>query len=459
MDKRSLFLSDFIKKELELQLFDLTIDGIVVYGFLCRELRKKYMQSYFPSTDKDVLLLKKKSSLKYTIISFLQILKLSVINKRIDNFVYSFYRVDKVGDMFLDKFTDPLIDNSSIKKSYIIFEKSNNFEHKKPRLHSSKLVYTDYIEQKAIKYAKNNKDSFILRYKNELELLWRKLDLLMGEVPYSKDWTVIRLLRDKSMMDFYHSFFIKHNIKRFIAPCRAVFLPHMYVCKELNIPVLELQHGLNFGMGSITCLGYRDYHFVPDNFLSFEEKLQRERYGVENSRVINIGWAFSDYIKGKISDYEIKSNQVLVITTMSVDSLFRFIEKLAHNFPMIEFHIRLHPLARMTEKAQKIVKENKNIELRDNTINIYVELSRYRMVIGDNSTVLVEALGNGKKVGRICYDDMIPIYYNNEEKDAEWEISDIDSFKRFLESPIIDNFGFKLYSPFNSASLEEVLKQ
>lgn len=458
MDKRSELLALFSSKEQDLGLFDIAIDGVYVYGFLCRELRKRFIDSMTAITDRDAIAIKKRKSIKYVFISFIQLLMLSLLKKTIDTFVYSFYRVDKVGSFYLDKFSDPLIDFSSIKESYIIFEKSINYEHKKPRVHQNKVVYTDYIEQKAIKYAKNNLEHFKSEHKSELEQLWSKLDILMGEVSYNKDWTVFRLLRDISMMRFYKSFFLSHNTKRFIAPCRAVFLPHMYVCKELKIPVFELQHGVNYSMDSITCIGYNNNHFVPDYFLSYGEIIDGAKYGIEQSRIINIGWAFSDYLKERLPSERYSCNHVLVITNnLSINTLFKFVEILAKENPSFTFGIRLHPLATMTDFAQRVVHDNSNVYIRDNSINILLELSKFQMVIGDNSTVLAEALNYGKKVGKISYESIIPVYSSEEERKAVWEISGNSSFRAFVESAPRSGLSFKLYSPFNLELFEEII--
>lgn len=458
MDKRSELLADFSNKEQGLGLFELTINGLYVYGFLCRELRKRFLEKKNSIADKDSINIVKKKSAKYVLLSFLRLLILYIFKRPIDTFVYSFYRVDKVGSVFLDKFSDPLIDFSFIKENYIMFEKSNNYEHKKPRAHHSKVVYTDYIEQKAIHYAKRNLEIYKSEHSVELGVLWEKLDALMGDVSYNKDWTVTRLLRDIWMMNFYRGFFIKHKIKRFIAPCRAAFLPHMYVCKELGIPVFELQHGYNYSMDSITCIGYYNTHFVPDYFLSYGEIKNSERYGIEQNRIVNIGWAFSDYIKEFLSSDVFSQNHVLVITNnLSINSLFKFIEILAREFPMITFGIRLHPLARMTEFAHQVVQNNKNIIIRDNSINIALELNKYQMIIGDNSTVLAEALNLGKKVGKISFESIIPLYSSEEEKNAVWEISGEASFRVFVDSAPKTGLSFKLYSPFNRKLFEETI--
>lgn len=458
MDKRSELLSVFSRREQDLDLFDLTIDGYFVYGFLCRELRKRFIDVNSTTADKDTIVQPKKKTCKYVIVSFLQLMALRLFKKHIDTFIYSFYRVDRVGSLFLDKFSDPLVEFSSIKESYVIFEKSNNYVHKTPRAHNSKVVYTDYIEQKAIKYAKRNISSFVAKHRVDFELLWEKLDALMGDLSYSKEWVASRILRDISMMSFYRRFFSLHRIKRFIAPCRAVFLPHMYVCKELNIPVFELQHGVNYSMDSITCLGYGNKHFIPDYFLSYGEIQHAERYGIEPDRIVNIGWAFYDYIKGYLSSDSFNQNHVLVITNnLSINPLFRFIEILASNSPSIVFGVRLHPLARMTEFAQQVVQKNENIVLRDNSINIALELNKYQMVIGDNSTVLVEALNYGKKVGKISFESIVPVYSSEVERNAVWEISGVSSFRDFVNSHHKKGMSYKLYSPFNLVLFEQTI--
>lgn len=458
MNERSELLQVFSEKEKDLGLFDIKIDGLFVYGFLCRELRSRYLRYHSASADNDTLAIKKKKSIKYTLISFFQLLMLYVRRGAIANFIYSFYRIDKVDSVFVDKFTDPLIDSCTIKNSYIIFEKSNNFEHRKPRAHSKKVIYTDYIEQKAIKYARRNKDKFISAHEPGLKALWDGLDALMGEVNYDKDWAVTRLLRDKCLISFYKDFFLRHKVQRFIAPCRAVFLPQMYVCKEIGIPVFELQHGVNYGMDSITCIGYRNSYFVPDFFLSYGEIEHSERYGIEREKIYNIGWAFFDYIKKSQSVNKGKSNSILVITNnLSINPIFKFVNILAGDFPIIKFDVRLHPLASMTEYAQHVVDNNSNVDICDNTINITVELNRYDMVIGDNSTVLSEALDYEKKVGKIHFEGMVPVYSTEEEKESVWEISDSASFEIFLNSSPKTIRGTKIYSSFNRELFERIV--
>ena len=53
----------------------------------------------------------------------------------IENIIFAFPRLYKIQDSYVDKFTDPLIELSDLKRSYTIFQRYHSGQHHEPRIH------------------------------------------------------------------------------------------------------------------------------------------------------------------------------------------------------------------------------------------------------------------------------------------------------------------------------------
>ena len=97
----------------------------------------------------------------------------------------------------------------------------------------------------------------------------------------------------------------------------------------------------------------------------------------------------------------------------------------------------------------KIIDSMPNVKLQDKKINITVVLQGFSHIVGENSTVLYEALAIHKKVGRLCYPKLHPKYLEESDKDCFWEISSQQDFVTFLKEDVSSKKSKCIYSPFN----------
>ena len=123
------------------------MDGYFIHGALAEMLRIKFLESkgFKQMTNRHGC------SLKYIIrnffLSLLSFVNLFFKKQSYDYFIYSFPRVEKIGDKYVDKFTDPIIDYTGLsKRKYIIFERSRGGIHYTPRTHNDHLIYTDAVD-------------------------------------------------------------------------------------------------------------------------------------------------------------------------------------------------------------------------------------------------------------------------------------------------------------------------
>jgi hypothetical protein len=92
----------------------------------------------------------------------------------------------------------------------------------------------------------------------------------------------------------------------------------------------------------------------------------------------------------------------------------------------------------------------------DNTLESFCALSQYECVIGENSTVMYEAMSMGKKVGRLNYGGFCV-----KETDlihGGTKINSHDELIKFVESPYSDEQDSKdVYSDFDEHALNSIL--
>ena len=389
--------------------------------------------------------------------SFWQVLGLLLFNKKATYFIYSFFRVDSVNGIYLDKFTDPLIDYSSIKKDYVIFDRGNNGIHRKPRLHKEKIIYTDAINNIAFVWAIAFVRIFEIKNRKTLNSLWQAIDKSFPEIRYNKR-TYSRTIYYLSTLTNVYSFIMRRmGVRYLIAPARHAFLPLIPAAKENGIIVLELQHGITYGE-TITYSGFRDEYFTPDYFLSFGDMHPNDVYGIDTEHIVNIGWAFGKYFeKGNKEVGQARSNVLVISDPNITDKIIKVVLSLADANPDINFYFRPHPLEILSIDQMKLIANRKNVDLDDNKQNILSTLMRFKYVIGENSTVLYEAISMGKNVGKISMGGLKPIFLQEEDREMFWDISDNDTFKKFVSIPNNIQVHKTIYSNFDANTFEEVL--
>lgn len=466
MNTNNKVLEEICKTELENGLYECKIDGISVYNYLKRYYRRSRLNQangvdYDYGKNVKISFWEHVKMLfcynQYERESLKQIISVLFSSRQFNNFVFAFMRKELVNGVYVDKFTDPIIDNSNIKNSYIIFERSFQGEHVAPRCHSDKIVFDDVLWKIAKIKAFFLGPIFKIRYKKVLNEIMRKIDVSFPDVYHTKSYTSYFIYFNYVYTKLYYRIFKKLNIKCLIAPSRADFLQLVPAAKLNNIRVIELQHGITYGE-SMTYSGYRDILFTPDLFLSFGKLSTPNLYGIDEDKIIIIGWAFSLLIDKQL-DNTFGDNEVLVISEpQSSSRILTSIIELADKNPNVTFHFRPHPNEMLTQEQRDKIDGIHNIVIDKTQNSAMATIMKFQLVIGVNSTALYEALSIGKKVGNIYMNGLNPQFLKEEDRICFWAINDDKSFKSFLKEPKENKPSFSIYSKFNANIVNSIIE-
>lgn len=443
------------QKEIENGCYEIKINGLDIYNYLKRYFRNRYLSLYGLEEKAASPIQSKSTQIKSIALSFIQIVKIVFGNYHYDNCFHSFRRVEKINSIYVDKFTDPLIDNSNIHDNYIIIEAGRNGKHYTPRLHSNHIVYADFFNLIALLITKFFYSFFETRNKEVFNRLFRILDEAFPEIEYSSKEIVKNVFHGIIKGKVYSAFYKKIRCKRLIAPSRVDFQVMIPAARENNMVVIELQHGITYAE-SLTYSGYQSAMFTPDVFLAFGDMKPKNVYGIDENNIHNIGFAFLDYIKDYLIPDEFEKKGVLLISEPSVTtSMVSVALKLAEKYPDIMFSFRPHPMEQLTQDQMDKIQKVSNIVIDDNTQNIMISLTKNKYVLGENSTALYEALSFGCLVGKLSMDGLFPKYLEEKDKDLFFEIKTVDDFANFLKCDNNTNNVKHIYSPYCRDKFEE----
>lgn len=439
-------------KELQSGCFRHTIKGIAIYNYVQKFLRKQKCREYGFMAKSKSMHVDNIKMIATIARSTYQLFFLLLIKKNVRNFIYSFPRVDKVNGIYLDKFTDPVIDYSNIKgQGFVIFEKGKFFTHSTPRYHSEKVIYCDAIDYFSKFFAKLALRWFMHKYNPEFQKLWLSIDTTFPNITYSKIVTAQTIIQSYFSTNIYKYIFKRLSVVNFFAPGRGAFSILIPAAKQSGVKVFEIQHGITYGE-SVTYSGYRDPLFTPDYFLSFGDNKPLDVYGISPDKIINIGYAFIDYLN-KSSSLSVEDNisyyDVLVVSEPHITTaILTVVLQLADNNPSVMFHFRPHPEEYLTDEQKRQIDVVRNIVIDDNRQNIMVVLNKFLHVIGENSTVLYEAASMGKKVGRLNMEGLSPEFLSKEDENSFYIISNNGDFVNYLNISNNTKLSKKIYSPF-----------
>lgn len=447
MDDNDL-LKELCEKEVEYGLYESSIEGVSIYSLIRHRIRYKYIEKMGSPAMNLRSTVHLFAAIWSVFVSSFQLFRLWISQKTYSTVFYAFPRVDKIGDVYCDKFTDPLIDVCNLKQDYIILDHGRAGIHPKPRAHHRSIIYTDFLEVYSVVFASCFNRFIYNKYIIEFERLHFSIVNCLG-VDYEKKELVKHFTSSYIYSNLLNRLFKRISSKRVLGPARAFLYTPFFAAHRLGMQTYELQHGVTYGE-SVLYSGYRDPMIMPDYFLAFGDNKPSRVYGIEESRIVNIGWALQDYL-AKLPHKEFyKEKDVLVISDPEVtDTIFEVVLKLAEDNPESTFYIRPHPHETISEQQLISISSKSNIKIQDKSINISVVLQGFNHVVGENSTVLYEALAVNKKVGRLFYKGLNPRYLEESDRDCSWEIRNQEDFERFLREDITLKKSKSIYSSFN----------
>lgn len=355
------------------------------------------------------------------------------IGQRDLNVFFPFSRLACINGEYLDRFVDPLISLSEMEYSDFFILDPPNFMGEYKRLHKANTIANEgrTVFRQSLKYW----------YKIVTPVVYGKRIKRM----YDKCKSVFHL--DVSCLSYYmnvastflasyayyHFWFKILKPRRVFVVFREAYFPQIAVCKRLGIPVAEFQHGITMG-DTVSFTGDYDSRIDPDYFLAFGEFWKGPQFGMPIDRIFCVGWAYKDLIAKKIgSDVEKNVGRILVISSPEItDAVIDALSELSKTEKNYGFDIRLHPCEMLSEKQKYKLKKETNAQIVDNKIDSAIALMSYRYVVGENSSVIYEALSLGCKVGMLNLGGLRPPIDRPGIKENFFVINDVNDFERFL---------------------------
>lgn len=465
MDTVKTVLSEILVREKEIGVYRYYYKNFQIwriYRFDCRNhLLKQRIPRYTNNS------LAKKGFIRYWqflcnfVISFYKLSRLFIKKvDKVDNIVFAFPRLQYLDGMLIDKFTDPVIDKTQLSESVLVFQNSSRVQYSGKRWKNERVISTDCM--------------IFLSY------LWGALYVLF--FMFTSTGRTIRHLFNVTRLYFnlnytnffmwnikfcsflfltkvYNLIFKRLNCKRLFLVDRAIFLPQIFVAHSLHLLVYEFQHGVTC---SDTPLYSGPYDPVsdPDYFLAFGEIWKGRQFAIPIERILNIGWAYKDLIMRIPVKNMHSQNDVLVISSPGItEKIVYTVVDLAKCYKLYNFYIRCHPQEMMSEELKDVIAKNPNIYIADNRIDSFMALRSYIYVIGENSSVLYEALSLGRRVGRFSYNGFSLLHLENiVGEDGFYYLNGVSDFANFINWHFDVKRNCSMYADLNSDLVNDLLK-
>lgn len=445
-------LSEILKVEEQTGVNDLYIEGIPIWAIIKYRLRGYHnVELGIDDITNQTKRPKKKffERIKDIYNSFFDIYGLYKTKTNIPYCFVGFTRLEKINSVYIDKFIDPVITQCELdKKDYIYINNEKSHPAERSKEHS--IVFTDFIEYLSIfllpvvfpiLYIRNRKTYKILKtiIKNY----------------FTKNKKAIVYLYVKPTLIYiqqivYKSIFGRLGIKSVIGVARPSFFSQTLAAKKIGIKVIELQHGITHGLTNLYS-GVYNTKIDPDYFCTFGEACSLDVFNIPESKIVNIGFALNSYLKKIVENNKYENNYILVISEPEPsENILTVVLKLANMYPELEFHIRRHPQEVYSDTQKERIKLARNVKDVSSSECSQVAIMPYTYIIGDNSSVLFEAVSIGKKVARLNCEGLISYGYDPEEQDGFFYLNNLNDFTSFINSNHKKKDNRMIYSDFDS---------
>lgn len=440
-------LNYLIKKEEESQLYNIQIDQFTVYNLLRRDLRSRFLKSKGDNPMPLKTKVSKTAVISNLWLSFIQVLKLLVLRPKYVNVFRSFPRLDRIGGVYVDKFSDPYIEISEL-SDYVIFEHNKGGVRRKPRAHAEKIIDITCIVIFSKIWSSIFYKIYYYVHRRCFYKLLKELQNVYGDTMINPHYISKIVYENICLTKAYMTLLRAVSAKNIYAPARPANI--FTAAKHLGVMRYEIQHGITYAE-TVLYSGRQHEELVPEFFLAFGHNDPQNVYGIPEDRILTVGWPLFEYLKERICINEYGDKDCLVISEHKVsDSIISATLSLAKYYPMSHFYIRPHPQEYYSKEQLDRIHSLPNVHVNDNKINIAEVLAGFKNVLGENSTVMYEALGLNKKVGKLYMDGLNPLYLNPNDKESFWVIRKYDDLQMMLNASPDDKPHKSIYSEFNS---------
>lgn len=382
-------------------------------------------------------------------------------NKKGVSLFFPFNRLVYLKDKYIDKFTDPIILESDLNKGTNIIIDPPTYSGsylRENKLYSLSDETRTPIQQLLKYFFKIYTPIVYGRIINRLfSQIKREFELPDSYKRYYYLETSIFLA-----LYYYYLFWFKYiKPRRVFVVFREGYFPQIAACKKLGIPVAEFQHGITLD-DTISFAGKYDKRIDPDYFLVFGEFWKGPQFGMPLDRVVNIGWAYNQYLHKTIAESgEKHENNVLVISSPEIsDAILDSLKVLSDAQGDYSFDIRLHPCESYDDNQKQKLQSIPKAQMVDNKTDSALVLPTYKYVVGENSSMIYEALSVGCKVGMLNLCGLRPAIDLPGIKENFFVINDTKDFERFLSEESTESTSkAEFYSEFDNNKFMEFINQ
>lgn len=373
-------LLELIELEERLDLYNESYKDAPIYRIFRFNLRNKYLKKRIPSYTCDSRGTKFvfSSTIKNIIYSIYDISRLFFENRRVNNVIFPHFRLFEIQDKLIEKFTDPLIDYSSLHKSSLIFQQSYRFFYRKKRYNVRIMRQMECLEAIAnilsvvllpVFYLKKNR---MLIDKLFIKL---KFDFCLARKDAFKLY--IHYLRFYILTKIYKSIFKHLHVKNILIVNRYSFMAQIFAAHQLGIIVYELQHGVTMG-NTILYSGKFNSVIDPDYFLTFGSLWKGPQFSIPLEKIVNIGFAYKTYVKNLVNKNYKGNKAVLIVSSPAItDNIVCIAELLAIKYTNYTFYIRCHPQEELNEMQKYRIMKHSNITYSEKNIESNLEILSY----------------------------------------------------------------------------------
>ena len=414
--------------------------------------KENFIKNTFSSNKKSILI-------KNFVISLFQIIGL-LIKRPHKNLVFlAFPRMYKIGDSLIDKISDPVF--FSIKNSVsgsisfnFLYDNYSNVDYKKNDNHYS--LDAPFILAHCFAFVIT--PIIFVVYGLKVFKLY-KIARRIFELPIIFFFKYIYWLSEFICNKFAAEIIFRClKSKNLVVVNRDNYLPYLLTAKQCNMRIIELQHGVTHGANPLYSGPY-DGTIDPDYFCTFGKAWFGHQFAIPLDRIRNIGWAYNEYVKEILGQHKnALQNHILIISSPEIsDKIISATIELAIRFPDYRFAIRLHPHEELL--AEQITQINKcgNIYIQDKSIESTLAISQFEYVIGENSSVVYEALSMGKNVARFNYGGLLPSRVEKIENDGFFYLFSPDDFAYYIAGTKNSVSLNDYYSPYDASLLSSLI--
>ncbi|WP_406799102.1 hypothetical protein [Tenacibaculum maritimum] len=447
-------------KEKSLNLYSFKILGVAVWRLVRFPVRVNKINKEIGFTNRTTKVrIPFREVLFNYVTSFFQFIGIILRRKKYKYLVLAFPRLSQQDEGYFDKFTDPLIAQSNLKSNTLVLQRNLSGKQFSPRYNED----ADYKISDFIDYT--SKLIGILIAPVIYIIYGKKIHKLVKNAStyFSLSNTFSLLISYKIGQFMIHCFFTKLilssiRVKQILVVNRSIFMPFIRAAKVKNIEVLELQHGITH---SETVLYTGDYQpeIDPDIFLNFGEKWIGKQFAVPIKKQINIGWAYNTWLLTK-TNIKLIPKSVLVVSSPAItDKILKTTLELAEQYSTYSFSIRLHPQEALSSAQQKQLHNRKNIVLDNKNIDSLISVLKHEVIIGENSSVVYEALSLGKKIGKIMFNGLDSKKKLDSKLEGLKYLYAIKDFSFFVSNASKKNISSSgIYDTFDKKKFNKLLK-